>query len=1331
MLFPILLTILAFGVQQYEGALFSDDEIRVVCVLQDGYGGLPEGIFDDVFEAYGYRVPEVESFPEVNAVMMSSLPRMTENSENKKNILNRLHRASSHLKDCTLDILMTERYVYFSDTESVEPRRLSGMAPVWSRLTNFNDFVKTSAEKAENSLRLYEQWKTEMNTPVEAISPRPDVTSELLGMSENTQIDNVDVVNVMVAKGFSTARAVVEMTEDVAPTDAQSGQSRRLESTSADEYLRLFAGCDCEAYADADICRMQEHGINIKCIQTGAWDDELDGVWLSKVVQSVEMAVAMEADTVVILTWFPKMDRLSTRRGPRVLREILQAAMDKGVLPILPAGDDGVLLIGEDSREKDRPCDGVSGLCVSSINYTTGRRSASANAPPVHSLYAEGESAHVGDGIISGTAVAAVEALALVNSVQAITKSAKLMEGRRLNSLAVDTRLPVNEQLGVVTNPLKRVADDGANVILASQLVPGSAIDREYAISNAQSVAGMAVDSSQGLCVQNGKGLVGVGIESDPPFISSSAAECKQACVELWECVAFHFESGVCTLLSRVDSQYSQPNAISGPKYCPTSKEAEEIRTRTAENAVRSIVYPGAAVPLASNVYESQNAGIATAATTLADATAQFFELVPMDQAFKLGYDAYSSGFFRSRGIHFMGGSIGEPTDWSAPFPGSGVPTVECHQPGMTCCVPRKSVQKWKSSHPYLNDMKTESRCAANYRSDKDALCVTSVYEGDLDCQTTVMDMTEYTVYRNILHMPERNMNNAVCECSVRKYPDEGESSIVPNAYWEVSLQAIRKKEEAQEKQEETAERVTKALAFAQSLSSSGTQAQAATSSPSSLISQVSGNSFSFANSLVPTDNNGRRLQEGSNGECLTLWPDECIAYRSDCASGIRSEKDDDCDPVWLVEYGCPKMEFDIRVEDVECGKSSVSFSSLTFADRSPYRVKCRIKLIPMEIATVEEQCAIGPPTNTTSAITPRWKSRALSVEQEAGEDGYYLISLGPNGHALVKTTQNEDGSTSSTEVVTYDEKEISAVLSNKELGTVHTLQPDDLSFYAETELLSDGEARVVMDKFRSEPEGNYPELKTTPKFNQRKRATEEPTVPQSTSAVRTSTTTMNPALTRPENDYRVVQEFSFGMDLSDARTRASELPSIVYGRRGATKVKASSVPTSDVDMVPGSGDILTAFSVDPITSTVDSFLSSLGTKWTAHPEGASRDTLSGLSAVPMDTASSIPVVHYTFQPTPPAQNSTAANSASVPSAIDATSPAPETPTTTRRSTSRAVTEGHLRGQQVQNSSPLVHMRSDFMRSPMATGLTYYTALGGAFPKSVVVAILLAIFYNV
>eukprot|EP01069_Polyplicarium_translucidae_P005777 Polyplicarium_translucidae@DN2851_c0_g1_i2.p1 len=224
MFVPVLFTFLVAAAKLARAIPIIDDQIRVVCVLQDGHGGLPPGIFDDVFDKFGYRAPSVYEFLKVSAVVFSAEPKILDGDAkaNDKKLVKRLLRASSHLKDCSGDIVMTERFVYFSEglSEGAAPRRLDVGLPAWpglaQRAAKLTEAVQQSAAKADDALERYQEWQKLNNVTNAEVLPNGNSVESVIGEG-----DHVDVVNVIVGKGLETAKLAVDAAQEHFALDAK------------------------------------------------------------------------------------------------------------------------------------------------------------------------------------------------------------------------------------------------------------------------------------------------------------------------------------------------------------------------------------------------------------------------------------------------------------------------------------------------------------------------------------------------------------------------------------------------------------------------------------------------------------------------------------------------------------------------------------------------------------------------------------------------------------------------------------------------------------------------------------------------------------------------------------------------------------------------------------------------------------------------------------------------------------------------------------------------------------------------------------------------------
>ena len=88
---------------------------------------------------------------------------------------------------------------------------------------------------------------------------------------------------------------------------------------------------------------------------------------------------------------------------------------------------------------------------------------------------------------------------------------------------------------------------------------------------------------------------------------------------------------------------------------------------------------------------------------------------------------------------------------------------------------------------PYLNNQKESRPCRAHFVSVKNGLCASTSYPrskgegsgGLIDfrdeklCGMGILETNSFWVYRHLLVIPDRTMNDAVCECKEPKTPNE------------------------------------------------------------------------------------------------------------------------------------------------------------------------------------------------------------------------------------------------------------------------------------------------------------------------------------------------------------------------------------------------------------------------------------------------------------------------------------------------------------------------------------------------------------------------------
>lgn len=285
-----------------------------------------------------------------------------------------------------------------------------------------------------------------------------------------------------------------------------------------------------------------------------------------------------------------------------------------------------------------------------------------------------------------------------------------------------------------------------------------------------------------------------------------------------------------------------------------------------------------------------------------------------------------------------------------------------------------KSTRKWivvlsktnlPSCRPNLNGVDS-SRCVATYVSQWDQLCATVKYDDD-ECGTFVLETSNMFVYRNVMEMPGKNMNNAICECSIQKSGGDTQSS----GKWEYSLVAKEEEEVTKQKDKETLGKLTNAAKVAvtwmDALSPKNGQTGAAgggsaNSFLNSLINLaedvgVQGNPQSTAknkplknadasgdanvnaaadalmgalNQILSKAGNGeqkgRRLQDK---EATIPVPLNCSVWRKDCEKSLeRLMFDGTCHSVSVVREGCPREDVEVTlVSTLSCVQWVYTFS--------------------------------------------------------------------------------------------------------------------------------------------------------------------------------------------------------------------------------------------------------------------------------------------------------------------------------------------------------------------------------------------------------------------
>lgn len=141
-------------------------------------------------------------------------------------------------------------------------------------------------------------------------------------------------------------------------------------------------------------------------------------------------------------------------------------------------------------------------------------------------------------------------------------------------------------------------------------------------------------------------------------------------------------------------------------------------------------------------------------------------------------------------------------------------PEISCYPQGMRCCVPQGAVAHYQTNPPKLNGVDSRE-CTAHYVSNINQLCVTVMYERN-DCNQIVIATDTTTVYRNVMVIPDKTMNNAICECTLPKRfneqnssaqgDDPGSNHMIPaSARWQYSRGAMEKDIQTKQRFHETA----------------------------------------------------------------------------------------------------------------------------------------------------------------------------------------------------------------------------------------------------------------------------------------------------------------------------------------------------------------------------------------------------------------------------------------------------------------------------------------------------------------------------------------------
>lgn len=139
-------------------------------------------------------------------------------------------------------------------------------------------------------------------------------------------------------------------------------------------------------------------------------------------------------------------------------------------------------------------------------------------------------------------------------------------------------------------------------------------------------------------------------------------------------------------------------------------------------------------------------------------------------------------------------GLVGPPS-------GVGNPEAACFFQGMRCCVPVEAVPRMARKLPLLGGVESRT-CQAIYVSRLNMFCVTLQY-ASASCNQAVIVTGNTTVYRNIMVLPSRRMNNALCECTLQSASDTSNVTVKDglaasgSARWLFSSNAAAERAEA------------------------------------------------------------------------------------------------------------------------------------------------------------------------------------------------------------------------------------------------------------------------------------------------------------------------------------------------------------------------------------------------------------------------------------------------------------------------------------------------------------------------------------------------------
>eukprot|EP00917_Polyrhabdina_sp_WS-2016_P001076 GHVP01002154.1.p1 GENE.GHVP01002154.1~~GHVP01002154.1.p1 ORF type:complete len:1122 (+),score=230.01 GHVP01002154.1:810-4175(+) len=1008
---------------------------------------------------------------------------------NMKNMINSLLK-SKFVSQCSPDVKMGRNLAALDTRRNFEVRKLQT-----------SGFIDRAKDRLEAFYEIFPDSKAvDLSNPF--VLTAKDGTKKEVFSKESLQ--SISLLNTIIGMPSNPKKEgnykSLEPTPDLYDVIRDLFPARRLATSIIEPSEELVAiseimGCDCEENELSD-CPIQKNGGSVECSIVIPANENDGQTYLFETLTAINEAVAKNSDNILLLIWFDDFeDRYEARVAPRMMRYALYNASNRGSLPVIPSGIDQILGPLE-GKTRDLPCEvSIPGLCVDDSSAAKAWKALNATDLALprrksHMVYGP----ELPGGSL-GSSAAAASALNLVNVVQAIKIASEFQggadkKGANIRILRSNDRLTFSatDQIKTLINPFQKV-------ITSDDKSVGYSLDPLYSVQNALSTATKEASTEVSVCLLENTAIKGPSLRSLTTF---EIVQCQAACFASIRCAGYYYthESKRCELVEKNEGSFYAQGVTSGPKICPQMKEAFDLRNELGEIAALNVVNPGQAIPLKSvesNFPEVSSQG-AIPAGSLGSIPAGSLGSIPagsLGGAFASSanpfFDLFSlNDLLETGGAKVLSGpAFGASKDSMPPPPGALPVIAECHIPGMTCCVSRASISKWRKNTPYLNDRNT-MECQAVYRPQEDLMCVTAKYEDD-SCGTQIIDTTDFIVYRNILTIPERSMNDAVCDCTISKSESSEDMKRIPDGYWKYSVKEEEEKAEARAKYNATAQKLNDALAFTQAVAKNNGWVNSAVSGTTvgTKLDQVAGSDIYSIISSIPSlqsiQSSARLLSEtdeeisfdSHSQQCLVPWPQQCVAYRAECSRDETPDpRDPRCVPIPLLERGCAFEEFQINVLDKQCGSLNFQFPAFSFRDSSVFRIECDIGLVLYEKATVEEQCLLASKIEAGTSGLATLRPPALRGE-------YLLINL-YNGFVLMRINQK----LGAVEEVTTDEKEITKILYACEIMPdckIETMQYSQLSFPVTIEVIPSRDSPIVIESFQKTPDGLLLEQEPTP----------------------------------------------------------------------------------------------------------------------------------------------------------------------------------------------------------------------------------------------------------